>query len=794
MAAALASAAQNAAIARLQRKVNAATGPEKNALQKDLNNAKRNATARRVKAGGPEPNRVVGTLDASALAALGGAAPVAAAGAGAGAGAANLSKYMKMLKMGIPLPAVKQKMMTNGIEPVVRNAFNGTAPAPAPAPAAPQVAAPAPQAVAPAAQGGNQGNALQQLYASLNNTSINALVTTISAKVKALIETAQKLTLKVRGLAANPNVNASTLGEIRKRVEAFKDRIRDSLGRLNTTEATQLGAAMGELEQALNLLQGGSSAPMPAAQAANAAVLAVGGTSASAASAASAAASAAAASAAAASSPAGPAQLRLSPANLAGGLAKLRARAAPAAAAQAAQQAVLAAGGNATVAAQAAVTAANSSAAAGAAQDAVLAAGGSPIAAANAAAHAAALASGSSAGNSSAAAVLAAGGNVASANAAQAAEAAAAAAGVPPALAAQAGAQAAALAAPANARSALLANIEAQRAVLKPVGESPAPLPTAQQQLLANLAAGRAALRPPTPLAPLATAPVLGQPLLNPPTPGAYVAPASAANRLEALRAPQLQAAAAAAAENNAWDPNANLPSAGAQTAANASARLSALKAAQEQQLAPAPAPAPAPAEAEPSPSGLFGNNTNNYEPTPETANKVQKIKNYMNKEVTGKENRKDKMENSIKFVREFLEKDDTPRSKALLDYVKEKYDGQTMAALEGEMDKKHIPVLRYILTLATSPDLDFIKSLDKPIPGDLYEKTDLNVRSNLITKVAPTFSGVIPKMLATIKGRLTEKRAAQSGGSRKTRCGCGTFGGRRTRRVSQRKTRKSRR
>jgi hypothetical protein len=293
------------------------------------------------------------------------------------------------------------------------------------------------------------------------------------------------------------------------------------------------------------------------------------------------------------------------------------------------------------------------------------------------------------------------------------------------------------------------------------------------------------------------------QPLLNPLTPGAYVAPASAANRLAALRAPQRAAAAAAAAErNNIWDPNANngtspaAQAAQAAQAAHAQAVLAAqaaraaaeaeAEAAQEQQLAPAPA--------EPSPAGLFGNNGNAYEPTPETANKVRKINNYMAKDVNGKEKRKDKLENSIKFVREFLEKDSTPRSLALLEYVKEKYDGQTMAALEGEMDKKHIPVLRFILTLATSPDLEFIKALDTPIPT-LFAKTDLNVRSNLITKVTPAFSGVITKMLATIKGKLMEQRAAQSGGGRKTRCGCGIkFGGRRTRRVRPRKTRKSRR
>ena len=106
---------------------------------------------------------------------------------------------------------------------------------------------------------------LEQLYASLNNrgnTSINALVTTISAKVRALIETAGRLRDKIQQLAGRPNVSDDMIRQILERVEAFKTRIRESLGRLNGQEATQLGTAMGELEQALDqLLNRGGAAP-----------------------------------------------------------------------------------------------------------------------------------------------------------------------------------------------------------------------------------------------------------------------------------------------------------------------------------------------------------------------------------------------------------------------------------------------------------------------------------------------------------------------------------------------------
>ena len=788
MAAALATAAQNAAIARLQRKINSATGSEKNALQEQLNSAKRNATARRKMLGGPEPNRVVGSLSKNATAAL--QAPVALGGAGASG--ANVSKYLKMLKMGVPLLAVKEKMTLNGVDSAVRNAFNGTSGSATPTP----VATTLPVAPAAAAGVSNQGNALQQLYASLNNTSINALVTTISDKVKALIETAGRLRDKVRELSGRSNVSDDTIREVLRRVEAFKSRIRESLGRLNGEEATKLGSVMGELEQALDqLLQRGSpssslTGASAAANAANTAVLAAGGTPTAAANA------AAVAQAAVLASAPRPTTVP-SLANLAGGLSKLR-RVAPAtAAAQAAQEAVVAAGGSESNAAQAAASAVNSSAAATAAHDAVVSSGESESRASEAANQAASLAVGVSTTGNMGSTVLASGGSADAANAAQSAEVASLAAGVNANAAANAGVQAAALASPAESRSQLIRNIEAQRSLLKPVVPV-APLPAAEQQLVNNIKAQRAALTPPAPLAPSGTAaapaPVPGQPLLNPVTSGAYVAPATGANRLAAIRQPYLNAARSISKNgtDNVWDPNANGPSAGAQTAAAASARYNAASSSAAIREANSRAQAEAAAAAT-NPAGLFGNNTFNYEPTPETAKKVQKIKNYMEKEVTNKEDRKDKMKNSIKFVKEFLEKDDSPRSKALLEYLTDKYNGQTMSALEGEMDKKHIPVLNYILTLATYPDLEFIKGLDTPIPG-LFEKTDLDVRSNIITKVTPTFSGAITKMLATIKGSLQEKRA-QAGGRRKTRCGCGLkMGGRRTRRVVQRKTRKSRR
>lgn len=54
----------------------------------------------------------------------------------------NISKFKKMLTLGIPLPAVKLKMQTEGVDPSLLNAANsGTA---APATTAPAAAAPAP--------------------------------------------------------------------------------------------------------------------------------------------------------------------------------------------------------------------------------------------------------------------------------------------------------------------------------------------------------------------------------------------------------------------------------------------------------------------------------------------------------------------------------------------------------------------------------------------------------------------------------------------------------------------------
>ena len=813
------------------------------------------------------------SLDPSALGVGGAGAPVAASGG------PNLSKYMRMLKVGVPLGGVKRNMAKNGITQQVINAFNGSVPAAAPAPLAPQGAAPA----APALAAANQGNALQQLYASLDNTgntSINALVTTISGKVKALIETAGRLRDKIQHLAGRPNVSDDTIREVLRRVEAFKSRIRESLGRLNGQEATQLGTAMGELEGALDqLLQRGS--PAVAAHAAQTAVRTAGG-SVLAANAATQAASAAA------SRPAGGAQLQLSPANLVGAIGRLRPPAAQAASAAASRPAggaqlqlspanlVGAKGRLRPPAGQAAVVAAE------AAQQALLASGASATAAANAATHAAALAAGgsASAGNSSATAVLAAGGSVASVNAAQEAEAAALAAGVAPAAAADAGVQAAVAAAPAKARSALLANIEAQRPVLRPV-QRPAALPTAQQQLIANLASRRAALTPPAPLAPLAMAPVRGQPVLNPPVSGAYVGPESGSNRLARLRAAQLQAAASAASKGNNWDPNANngtsrgVLTAQAAQAAQAQAVLAAEAAqAQAQQLAPSPVNHVKMANASAAAAAANAALVASLRPGSTEAKSAQNAASSASvqagvayaaasrnnsagasraaasaqaaaaRAATARDTaqaeqlapaagpNREISEGDLNSIKRVIESRSTltkgkitpgsvvglltplrtqdPVSKKNLDDAKNK----VLALLIDKVQegKKDVPVEE----LLTNPNsktrtylglLDYVTALDTSDAGnrknqvatllyilrDMEEPGSANVTNEYVTNsIMANAKKAISN--ATKKYTLTSPYNAK-GGSRKTRCGCGLkFGGRRTRRVGARKTRKSRR
>lgn len=99
------------------------------------------------------------------------------------------------------------------------------------------------------------GTPLDQLFVSLNNTNINTLINTISQRVAGLIETARRLRATIEQLATRPNVNNDMIKSVLARVKAFKDRIRGSLSKLNSTEANELGKVMGELEAALDQLQ-----------------------------------------------------------------------------------------------------------------------------------------------------------------------------------------------------------------------------------------------------------------------------------------------------------------------------------------------------------------------------------------------------------------------------------------------------------------------------------------------------------------------------------------------------------
>jgi len=111
---------------------------------------------------------------------------------------------------------------------------------------------------------------LQQLNAKLANTSINTLVGTISAKVTALNESAEKLLEKIQKLSTLPlgELDAASIAETLAKVDRFKERITGLLTRLNSAEAAALAASMIQVEGALDALLArfnGGAAPGPGA-------------------------------------------------------------------------------------------------------------------------------------------------------------------------------------------------------------------------------------------------------------------------------------------------------------------------------------------------------------------------------------------------------------------------------------------------------------------------------------------------------------------------------------------------
>ena len=100
-------------------------------------------------------------------------------------------------------------------------------------------------------------------------------------------------------------------------------------------------------------------------------------------------------------------------------------------------------------------------------------------------------------------------------------------------------------------------------------------------------------------------------------------------------------------------------------------------------------------------------------------------------------------------------------------------------------MATKHKPVLQYIVSLAG--DLaSFTEGIKRPI--GIFPKSDIRVRIDILTSVIATLPEENRAELKGYLNTLYEESQKQSGGRRKTGCGCGLKGGRRTRKATRRR------
>lgn len=149
----------------------------------------------------------------------------------------------------------------------------------------------------------------------------------------------------------------------------------------------------------------------------------------------------------------------------------------------------------------------------------------------------------------------------------------------------------------------------------------------------------------------------------------------------------------------------------------------------------------------------------------------------------------------AINAVKVFLQQMPNEISNGLLDYIDQRYRVDPRSLI-GEMGTKHKPVLKYIVSLAG--DLaSFKEKIQRPIgifpKSDLsvQTKSDLHVRIDILTAVIAKLpeektTEELKKYLSHLQDEY--QTLAQSGGKRKTRCGCGLKGGRRTRKATRRR------
>ena len=126
------------------------------------------------------------------------------------------------------------------------------------------------------------------------------------------------------------------------------------------------------------------------------------------------------------------------------------------------------------------------------------------------------------------------------------------------------------------------------------------------------------------------------------------------------------------------------------------------------------------------------------------------------------------------------------PIHAGLLEYVNQRYSqSQNTRSFIGEMATKHKPVLKYIVSLAS--DLaSFTEGIKRPI--GIFPKSDIRVRIDILTSVIATLPEENRAELKGYLNTLYEESQKQSGGRRKTGCGCGVTGGRRTRKATRRR------
>jgi len=126
------------------------------------------------------------------------------------------------------------------------------------------------------------------------------------------------------------------------------------------------------------------------------------------------------------------------------------------------------------------------------------------------------------------------------------------------------------------------------------------------------------------------------------------------------------------------------------------------------------------------------------------------------------------------------------PIHAGLLEYVNQRYSqSQNTRSFIGEMATKHKPVLKYIVSLAG--DLpSFTEGIKRPI--GIFPKSDIRVRIDILTSVIAMLPEENRGELKDYLNTLYEESQKQSGGRRKTGCGCGVTGGRRTRKATRRR------